>query len=46
MEARFTQAGHVARDPYLRDIWRPSIGGDRRSCVFAISESLLTVELD
>ena len=45
MEARFTQTGHVAR-AYLRDIWRPSIGGDRRSCVFAISESLLTVELD
>ncbi len=26
-----------------RDIWRPSIGGDRSSCVFAILESLLTV---
>ncbi len=35
----------VAGEPYLRDIWRPSIGGDRSSCVFAISESLLTVEL-
>ena len=35
----------VAGRPYLRDIWRPSIGGDRSSCVFAISESLLTVEL-
>ena len=30
--------------PYLRDIWRPTIGGDRSSCVFAISESLMTVE--
>ncbi len=36
----------VAGRPYPRDIWRPSIGGDRSSCVFAISESLLTVELD
>ena len=31
--------------PYMRDIWRPTIGGDRSSCVFAISESLMTVEL-
>ena len=30
--------------PYSRDIWRPTIGGDRSSCVFAISESLMTVE--
>ncbi len=30
--------------PYPRDIWRPTIGGDRSSCVFAISESLMTVE--
>ena len=30
--------------PYIRDIWRTSIGGDRGSCLFAISESLMTVE--
>ncbi len=30
--------------PYSRDIWRPTIGGDRSSCVFAISESLMTVD--
>jgi len=37
--------GHsVAGEPYLRDIWHPTIGGDRSSCVFAISESLITVD--
>ena len=34
----------IAGKPYQRDIWRPTIGGDRSSCVFAISESLMTVE--
>jgi len=27
--------------PYLRDIWRPSIGGDRSSCVFALAETFI-----
>ncbi len=27
--------------PYLRDIWRVSIGGDRSSCVFALSETFI-----
>jgi len=27
--------------PYLRDIWKPTIGGDRSSSVFALSESLI-----
>ena len=30
--------------PYDRDIWHASIGGDRGSCLFALSESLMTVE--
>ncbi len=29
--------------PYTRDIWRPTIGGDRSSCVFALAET--TIEL-
>ena len=27
--------------PYQRDIWKPSIGGDRSSCVFALAETLV-----
>ncbi len=27
--------------PYLRDIWKPSIGGDRSSCLFALAETLM-----
>jgi hypothetical protein len=27
--------------PYLRDIWQPSIGGMRSSCVIALAETLL-----
>lgn len=27
--------------PYLRDIWKPSIGGDRSSCVFALAETFI-----
>ena len=27
--------------PYRVDIWRPSIGGDRSSCVFALAETLI-----
>lgn len=26
--------------PYLRDIWKKSIGGDRSSCVFALAETM------
>ena len=35
----------VEGKPYPRDIWRPTIGGDRSSCLFALSESLMRVEL-
>ncbi len=27
--------------PFPRDIWKPTIGGDRSSCVFALAETLL-----
>lgn len=27
--------------PYLRDIWKKSIGGDRSSCVFALAETMI-----
>ena len=30
--------------PYLRAIWNPSIGGDRSSSVFALSESMIETE--
>ena len=29
--------------PYVRDIWRRSIGGDRSSCVFALAETMTRV---
>ena len=29
--------------PYLRDIWRDSIGGERSSCCFALAESFFDV---
>jgi hypothetical protein len=29
--------------PYMRDIWKPSIGGDRTSCVFALAETLIKI---
>jgi hypothetical protein len=29
--------------PYKRDIWRPSIGGERSSCVFALAETMVMV---
>ncbi|MDP7129749.1 MAG: hypothetical protein QF437_04635 [Planctomycetota bacterium] len=32
--------------PYLRDIWKPSIGGDRSSSVFALSESMIETTAD
>ena len=31
----------VEGNPYLRDIWRPTIGGDRSSCVFALAETFI-----
>ena len=27
--------------PYARDIWQPSIGGQRSSCVFALAETMI-----
>jgi hypothetical protein len=27
--------------PYPRDIWKPSVGGERSSCVFALAETLI-----
>jgi hypothetical protein len=33
----------VAGQPYERDIWRESIGGDRSSCVFALAETFARV---
>ncbi|HCP99483.1 MAG TPA: hypothetical protein DIT99_01735, partial [Candidatus Latescibacteria bacterium] len=36
--------GHlIPGDPYITDIWQPSIGGDRSSCVFALSETFIQV---
>lgn len=29
--------------PYTREIWKPSIGGDRSSCVIALSETFVQV---
>ena len=29
--------------PYITDIWQPSIGGDRSSCVFALSETFISI---
>jgi len=34
----------VAGQPYQRDIWRPSIGGDRSSSVFALAETMIMVQ--
>ena len=31
----------VGGAPYTRDIWQPTIGGERSSCVFALSESFI-----
>jgi hypothetical protein len=49
----FTDAASVQRDgqsiegqPYPRDIWKPSIGGERSSCVIALAESLLEFRSD
>lgn len=35
------QGQSINGESYSRDIWRTSIGGDRSSCVFALSETLL-----
>ena len=49
----FTDAASVQRDgqsiegqPYLHDIWKPSIGGERSSCVIALAEILLEFQSD
>ena len=34
----------VEGTPYTRDIWRPTIGGDRSSCVFALAETTIYLE--
>ncbi|MEE3258752.1 MAG: hypothetical protein VX293_06050 [Candidatus Latescibacterota bacterium] len=33
----------VEGEPYLRDIWQQSIGGERSSCVVALSETFIEV---
>jgi len=33
----------VEGQPYQRDIWQASIGGDRSSCVFALAETMIMV---
>ena len=45
----FAQAATIALDgasieggPYLVDVWKPSIGGDRSSSVIALNETFLT----
>lgn len=35
----------VEGKPYTRDIWRPTIGGDRSSCVFALAETTIDLGL-
>jgi hypothetical protein len=35
--------GAVAGNPYPRDIWKDTLGGDRSSCVFALSESFFNL---
>ena len=41
-EATITVNGRaVVGQPFLRDIWRRSIGGDRSSCVFALAETFI-----
>ena len=34
----------VEGEPYTRDIWRPTIGGERSSCVFALAETTIHLE--
>ena len=33
----------ISGRPYLRDIWKKSVGGDRSSCVFALAETMIGV---
>ena len=33
----------VEGDPYIRDTWKSSIGGDRSSCVIALSETFVDI---
>lgn len=33
----------VEGQPYVRDVWKPSIGGDRSSCVIALSETFVDI---
>ena len=34
--------GHLVEgEPYTVDIWKPSLGGERSSCVFALSETFI-----
>jgi hypothetical protein len=43
-EASITVDGRaVSGEPYTRDIWRSSIGGDRSSSVFALAETIIRV---
>ncbi len=34
----------VEGEPYTRDIWRKTIGGDRSSCVFALAETTILLD--
>ena len=44
-EASLTHNGELIEGaPYSRDIWRPTIGGDRSSCVFALAETTINLE--
>ena len=37
--------GHlIPGDPYKVDIWKPSLGGERSSCVFALSETFIRAD--
>lgn len=41
-EASVELDGHrIAGKPYPRDIWKPTLGGERSSCVFALAETLI-----
>ena len=37
--------GHLVEgEPYTVDIWKPSLGGERSSCVFALSETFIEAD--
>ena len=43
--ARIMYNGHLlAGGPYAVDIWEPSLGGERSSCVFALSETFIRAD--